>query len=133
MYQTPYAFPNLYPTQMATNQVIKVHGRNGADLYSMLPNSSVLLLDELEPIVYLAQTDGAGYKTVTAYDISVHEDIPPVDVKSLEQRIAKLEEALHNEPNTSNNKQWQSRTGKADGSNVQGYKQSNGNGKSVSE
>ena len=129
MYQTPYAYPNPYQTStyqnnLTTNQIIKVHGRNGADMYHMTPNSSVLLLDELDPIVYLAQTDGAGYKTITAYDIQLHQELPPVDTRSLEQRIAKLEELI-NEPNFTNTKSGkyeQNRASKADGANVQNNK-----------
>lgn len=127
MYQTPYAYPNLYQSQM-TQQIIKVHGKSGADLYQMSPNSSVLLLDESEPIIYLAQTDGAGYKTITAYDIQEHRELPPVDTHSLEQRIARIEEIL-NEPNYSDikpRKYEQDRSSKTNGSNVQDHKQSTG-------
>ena len=132
MYQTPYAYPNLYQSQMfsTTQQIIKVHGRQGAETYNMSPNSSVLLLDETEPIVYLAQTDGAGYKTITAYDIQIHQELPPVDTRSLEQRITKIEEMLNesNHTSTKQGKYEQTRSGKADGSNAQNFKQSASNG-----
>lgn len=124
MYQTPYSYTNLYQNNPA-NQVVRVHGKNGAEMYQMMPNSSVLLLDELEPIVYLAQTDGAGYKTITAYDIQVHQELPPVDTRSLEQRITKLEEMLNDESyhtNFKSNKYEQDRSGKTNGSNAQNNK-----------
>lgn len=38
----------------------------------MLPNSESLLLDETEPLVWLAVTDGAGYKTVTPFKIEAY-------------------------------------------------------------
>lgn len=131
MYQTPYAYPNPYQNAMIPThqqQVIKVHGRNGAEAYNMLPNSSVMLLDEIDPIVYLAQTDGAGYKTITAYDIQVHQELPPVDTRSLEQRISKIEEMLNesNYSDTKSGKYEQDRAGKANGSNVQNNKQPSG-------
>jgi hypothetical protein len=102
-------------------QVTKVNGRNGAETYQMPPNSSALLLDESAPIVWLAQSDGAGYKTLTPYDIKPHEEVPLPDMKSLEERIAKIEEVLKNESNrTTNNRKNNSeypRTNKADDSN----------------
>lgn len=101
-----------------------MHGRNGADTYHMNPNSSVLLLDETEPLVYLAQTDGAGYKTVTAYDIQLHQELPPVDTHSLEQRITKIEEILNNESYHTNIRSGQDKSGKTNGTNVQNVKQS---------
>ena len=122
MFQTPYAYPNLYQNQQ---QIVKVHGRSGADLYQMSPNSSALLLDESEPILYLAQTDGAGYKTITVYDIQLHQELPPVDTHSLEQRISRIEEIL-NEPDYSNTKSRKYESGKTNGSNVQEHKQPSG-------
>ena len=117
MYQTPYAvanpFNNFQQPQMQPQynipqqQIVKVHGKSGADTYQMAPNSSALLLDESAPIIWLAQTDGAGYKTLTAYDIQIHKDVPPIDVNSLEQRISRLEEMMTRESNTTNAKQWQ--------------------------
>lgn len=79
------------------NQIVKVNGRGGADAYQMPPNSQALLLDETQPIVWLKQTDGAGYPTVSAYDITPHEEVKMPDMKSLEERIAKIEEVLKNE------------------------------------
>ena len=83
-------------TQQAPVHVIKVNGRPGAEAYIMPPNSDALLLDTSAPIVWLAQTDGAGYKTLTPYDISVHKEVSQEDrYKSLEDRIIRLEEALN--------------------------------------
>lgn len=75
-------------------EVIKVKGEPGADMFQMGPNSSVLLLDENDPIVWFVQTDGAGYKTKTAYDISLHIDEPKLDVKTLEERLISIDERL---------------------------------------
>ena len=89
----PYLNPSM--------QIVQVSGENGARAYQMPPNSSTLLLDNTDSIVWLVQTDGAGYKTVTPYTITPYIPEPPVDIKSLEDRIAALEvtikEALHNE------------------------------------
>ena len=91
--------------QMAKREIVKVNGRGGADAFQMQPNESDLLLDTTAPIVWLVQTDGAGYKTVTGYDITPHEEKPQEDVyKSLEDRIKKLEEVINAKPDTSNAK-----------------------------
>ena len=110
MYNSPYAYPNPYQItpQMqhaeARPQVVRVNGRNGAEAYQMPANASVLLLDETAPIIWLKQTDGAGYPTLAAYDISPHQEAPAPDMRSLEERITKLEEAMtRNEPNYSSN------------------------------
>ena len=101
-----------------SNQIIKVNGRGGAEAYQMPPNSQTLLLDETEPIIWLKQTDGAGYPTLTAYDIKPHEEAPVPDMRNLEERIRKIEEAIKHEPDYSSDirKDAGNRTSKTDGS-----------------
>lgn len=88
---------------MMKQEVVKVNGRPGAEAFNLGPNASALLLDTSAPIVWLVQTDGAGYKSLTPYDITPHEEKPPEDkYKSLEERITKLEELINEKSNTSN-------------------------------
>ena len=85
------------PMQQAQKHVVKVNGRAGADSFALPPNSDDILLDQNEPVIYFVQTDGAGYKTITPYDISPHKEVSQEDqYKSLEERISKLEEAFNN-------------------------------------
>lgn len=100
----PYSNPNnnqflqnlmLQQAQGQPQEVVKVSGVNGVNAYQMAPNSSVLLLDTTAPIVWLVQTDGAGYKTSTAYDITPHATEEEVQFRSLEDRITRLEEAIN--------------------------------------
>lgn len=88
----------------AQTRVVEVTGRAGAESYQIGPDSSTLLLDNTAPIVWLVKTDGAGYKTLMAYDIKPHEEVKPVDhYKDLEDRISKLEETVNaKQSNTTN-------------------------------
>ena len=89
-------------------EVVRVNGENGARAFQMAPNSSVLLLDETDPIVWLKTTDGAGYPTITPYSITPYVKKEPEDLfKSLDERIKKLEE-LVNESNHATTKQKRS-------------------------
>lgn len=85
-------------------EIIHVNGENGARAYQMPPNSNALLLDDTAPLVWLAQTDGAGYKSVTAYTITPFKP-ETIDVKTLESRIQKLEEILNGKSDIANVKQ----------------------------
>lgn len=80
---------------MYSGQITRVNGRNGADALRLAPNSSVLLMDENDPIVWLKVTDGAGYATVTPYSIAPYQAATPVDVNSLEERVKRLEEMIN--------------------------------------
>ena len=95
-YYNPYA--QQYQT-LPQQQVVKVHGEDGARAYQMGANSSALLLDESGTIVWLAVTDGASYKTITPYDISPHKTVQPPDYSTLETRITRLEELINEHSN----------------------------------
>ena len=72
-------------------EIIRVNGEAGARTLRMGPNSSVIVMDETAPIVWLCQTDGAGYLTATPYRIELFQPEPQADVKSLEERLTRLE------------------------------------------
>lgn len=110
MYNTYYPYQSIYGNnqfqqtpsynQLQQNnivgkqEVVRVNGKNGAEAFQLPPNSSILLLDETAPIVWLKITDGAGYPTITPYDINPHQtetvQQKEIDIKPLEQRISKL-------------------------------------------
>lgn len=92
-YQT---YPNM------SQNVVRVNGENGARMYNIGASSSALLLDENNPIVWLVQTDGAGYKTVTPYKIEPYVQEPEPNIGDLMKRIEHLEEAI-NESNLTKN------------------------------
>ena len=75
-------------------QVIRVSGENGVDMFQIGPNSSALLLDETAPIVWLVQTDGAGYKTKTPYNITPHTPEPSPEIKSMDERLDMIDKRL---------------------------------------
>ena len=94
------SFPYPYGLQPQRTEVVRVNGRGGAETYAIGPNSSALLLDESGTLVWLVTTDGAGYKTISPYDITPHQQAPAPDYSSLEERIKKLEELIHDTGNT---------------------------------
>lgn len=105
MYNNPYSYnpyvnPYMMNQQAQKTEVIKVNGHNGAEMLSMAANSSALALDTSAPIVWFIQTDGAGYKTVTPYDIALHEEKPQASVQSLEDRIKRLEDIVNAKSNS---------------------------------
>lgn len=83
--------PNYFNFSRPT-KIIEVNGVNGANSYSLAPNSSVLLLDTANPVVYMKTTDGNGYATVSAYDLIPHKEETTSD---LEERIKRLEAVIY--------------------------------------
>lgn len=109
-YQNPFINPYGYGQQMpqqfmpaaaqaAQQQVVRVNGENGARAFQIGANSSALLLDESGALVWLVTSDGAGYKTVAAYDIMPHKAEPDRSYTDLETRVKKLEDMMGGKKN----------------------------------
>lgn len=81
---------NILPQQ----QIIQANGKASIDALRMAPNSSVLIMDTTAPMVWMCVSDGIGNVSATAYDIAVHKDPEPVDVNSLDARLAAIEKTL---------------------------------------
>ena len=88
--QTPYQ--NVLPQQ----QILTANGKTSIDALKMSPNSSCLIADTTAPIIWKCVSDGLGNVSAEAYDISVHVDKPPVDLNSLESRVASIEQLVAN-------------------------------------
>lgn len=91
----PQQTSQLWGQNLPRQEIVKVNGQNGARAFQMAPNSSALLLDESAPIIWLVQTDGAGYKTEIPYSITPYQAQPEPDYNSLEERIKKLEDIIN--------------------------------------
>lgn len=106
-YYNPYYTPisNAQNLQGQKQEVVRVNGIEGAKAYQMPPNSSVLLLDETAPIVYLKMTDGASYPTISSYKISPVENLENQS-QNLEERVSRLEAMI-------NGKSYSGRNGKS--------------------
>ena len=94
----PYSLGNATginsPYQSQRQEVTKVNGMDGANAYPLSANSSVLLLDINNPVVYLKQSDGGGFCSVTPYSITLMEQQNQntlTDTTELERRITRLE------------------------------------------
>ena len=106
----PYGFMQQPQVQQPSTQVVRVNGENGAKAYALGANSSALLLDESGVMVWLVTSDGAGYKSVSAYDITPHQSAPVPDYGTLESRIQTIEKRL--EEMTNGNTKRTAPTGK---------------------
>lgn len=88
-----------FPAQAAQSgmngNVLRVSGINGVNALNIAPNASVLALDDTAPILWYIQTDSAGYKTPTAYDITPHVEQAAKVENDFEMRLKKVEEYIN--------------------------------------
>ena len=96
---------NMYSRQLPRYELPKVNGEQGARMFQMAPNSTTILADNTNPnLLWMVQTDGAGYLTVTPLDVYIHQAQPQVSVSDLEARVKHLEE-LYDRFNSGSSKQ----------------------------
>lgn len=89
--------PTAYPQQQS---VIKVHGENEARAFPLGALSSVLLLDDADPILYIKATDRNGALSAFAsYNIELRKS-PQDIITELTDRINRLEVRLNEQPHT---------------------------------
>lgn len=74
--QAPYNPGGTMQQTAQRYEIIHVNGEPGARALQMAPNSNAIVMDDTAPIVWLCQTDGAGYKTVQPFDIAPHQTAP---------------------------------------------------------
>ena len=92
-----YNQPQFQPPRKT--EVITVKGENGANAFPMLPDSKAIFVDETAPLIWFAETDGAGYKTLFPFTISPYEPAKPVDMNEILERLTRLEAKVNAESN----------------------------------
>lgn len=113
-YSNPYGYnqPNAFQQNiLPQQQIIQVNGKASVDTMQLAPNSSLLAMDTSAPIVWMCVSDGIGKVTATPYDIVIHKEEPPIDIKTVEQRLnniektlAEMEDKINVKPNVSKSK-----------------------------
>ena len=81
-------------TPIYRGEIINVNGAAGARSLRLAPNSSVILRDANEPIVWLCEADGTGYFEPVPYTVAPYQAQPAVDVNDLARRITRMEAML---------------------------------------
>ena len=92
-YPNPYGVfqnQNVLPQQ----QIIQVNGKASVDSMQLAPNSSLLAMDTSAPIVWMCISDGVGRVSATPYDIVIHKEPAPPDVKNIEERLLAIESTI---------------------------------------
>lgn len=100
----PYASLPTAANVQSSFQIPQVSGENGAKAYQIPPNSSVLLLDSTDNVIWCKTTDAGGFATLTGYKITPIENkastpdlteyVTRKDFDELRDRFDKLMEDL---------------------------------------
>ena len=89
MNQNPFSY---FPAPQM--EIQKVSGEESARSFPMGPNSSVILLDTLNPLIWVVVTDSSGYKTVSPFTITPYIPEQPVTAADLKDQIGTIIDRL---------------------------------------
>lgn len=147
--QNPASMVPNYPVVQQTSphmEINCVNGKESAHAFAMGPNSSAVLVDNLEPKIWLVTTDSSGYKAVNGFRIIPDNEETPIEadgkveeekedpIKILTERIDKLEERMSNYGQSNAKSSWQNKSSnghvQSNDRNGQGIKGSDGGNQS---
>ena len=103
-FQTLYQQPNMNQQNiLPPQQILTANGKPSIDALKMSPNSSALIEDTTQPVIWKCMSDGIGNVSACAYDVTPHKEPEQVaqdnlllTVLDLSERIKKLEEMNNN-------------------------------------
>ena len=117
LFRNPY-LPNLPQTYAPQMEIQKVNGEESTKAYSIGPNSSVILLDTNDPLIWVVTTDASGYKTIKPFTITPYIPDEPIkadeiksQIDSISDRLNKLEEVVNRE--SYHEPSWKNKPGNA--------------------
>ena len=144
----PYTLPNPFAINQNQFQPIinqpmmpapqmeiqKVNGEESAKAFPIGPNSSVILLDMTNPLIWVITTDASGYKTVNPFTITPFIPEQPISASDIETKMAdinarleKIEERMNAYGKSNHGSPWKDKPGNANaGSNVRNCQGSQG-------
>ena len=80
--------------QLPPQQILQANGKASLESLRMSPNSSVLIADSTNPIVYRCISDGLGNVTTEAYDITPHKSEEQIEKENMLVTLTQINERL---------------------------------------
>ena len=81
---------NILPPQ----QILQANGKASIDALRMSPNSSALIADSTQPVIWKCISDSLGNVSATAFDVFPHKDEATVQKESVSRSIESITERL---------------------------------------
>lgn len=100
-----YGIQNNNQNMLPPQQILQANGKASIDALRLSPNSSVLIADQTQPIIWKCVSDSLGNVSATAFDVTPHKDEKVVEQENINKSISNILERLErlekaNEPYT---------------------------------
>lgn len=94
MYPNFTGYPTSYQNVLPPQQILQANGKASIDALRMSPNSSVLIADQTQPIVWRCVSDGLGNVSASAFDITPHKDEALAEKEALASTLEEINNRL---------------------------------------
>ena len=81
---------NVLPPQ----QILQANGKASIDALRMSPNSSALIADSTQPVIWKCISDSLGNVSATAYDVVPHKDEAVAEKETMTKSLESITERL---------------------------------------
>ena len=95
--QMNYGMNAMNPSQqnvLPPQQILQANGKSSIDALRMSPNSSALIADSTQPIIWKCISDSLGNVSATAFDVVPHKDEALVEKETMSKTFDLINERL---------------------------------------
>ena len=96
-YPTPFGMTAVNPSQqniLPPQQILQANGKASIDALRMSPNSSALIADSTQPIIWKCVSDSLGNVSATPFDVLPHKNEAEVQKESMTRSFDLINERL---------------------------------------
>ena len=86
----PTSQQNILPPQ----QILQANGKPSIDALRMSPNSSALIADSTQPVIWKCISDSLGNVSAVAYDVTLHKDETVTEKETMTRSLESITERL---------------------------------------
>lgn len=89
-----YGYPQMNQGVLPQQQILQANGKASIDALRLAPNSSVLIADQTQPIIWRCVSDSLGNVSSQAFDITPHKDEDTIAKENLNKSITEIIDRL---------------------------------------
>ena len=93
-YQMNFGMNQAQQNVLPPQQILQANGKASIEALRMSPNSSALIADSTQPVIWKCISDSLGNVSAVAYDVTPHKDEAVVEKESMTRSLESITERL---------------------------------------
>lgn len=93
-YQMNFGMNQAQQNVLPPQQILQANGKASIEALRMSPNSSALIADSTQPVIWKCISDSLGNVSAVAYDVTPHKDEAVAEKETMTRSIESITERL---------------------------------------